>query len=291
MAKIKIVTCIYNNLHGTIFGGRTGRINHYLYSLISLLKMNNADFVVYTSAEEIEKLKDAVKEINNTDVNIVFKKFDLFSTKYFDKIHSHKNYQEVTKSDRSFEIQYNKFYFLKKELDDDYSHIFWVDAGLSHIGIVHPKYLKKCNTQQQYYESSLFNNTLLQNLLNKSSEKIYLVGKNNSEIHFWSNTIPEKFYKNFNNKLHIIGGVFGGRINNMFSYINLFDQYLRETLETGLYSEEQIMSCIYYNYKELFNIDTFDMWWHDESGIYPTDHKIYTEAKSFYHILENLNRE
>lgn len=291
MNKTKIVTCIYNNLYGTVFGGRHSRENHYLYSLISLLKMNDADFVVYTSKEEIKNLEHTVNKLNATDVNIEFKVFDLHSTKNFHKIHSLKDYEETKKSDRCIEIQYNKFHFLQKELDEKYSNIFWVDAGLSHIGIIHPKHLKKSNTQQQYYESHLFNNTLLKNIIRKLNNKIYIIGKNNSGVHFCSSTIPEKYYKQFDNKLHIIGGIFGGESNNVSKYINLFDEILTKLLEDGLYSEEQIMTCIYYNYKELFSLDEFDMWWHDESGIYPNNHKIHTEAKSFYHILENLNRE
>ena len=55
--SVKFITSIYSNLHGTEFGGRIGRGGHYRFSLLSLLKMSNADFLCYTSDQEIDSLK------------------------------------------------------------------------------------------------------------------------------------------------------------------------------------------------------------------------------------------
>ena len=55
--SVKFITSIYSDLHGTEFGGRVGRNGHYRYSLLSLLKMTDADFLCYTSDREIESLK------------------------------------------------------------------------------------------------------------------------------------------------------------------------------------------------------------------------------------------
>ena len=54
--KIKFITSIYSDLHGTEFGGRPNRGSHYRYSLLSLLKMTDADFLCYTSDREIDDL-------------------------------------------------------------------------------------------------------------------------------------------------------------------------------------------------------------------------------------------
>ena len=56
--KIKFITSIYSDLHGTEFGGRPNRGSHYRYSLLSLLKMTDADFLCYTSDREIKDLKN-----------------------------------------------------------------------------------------------------------------------------------------------------------------------------------------------------------------------------------------
>ena len=57
--SVKFITSIYSDLYGTEFGGRPNRGGHYRYSLLSLLKMTDADFLCYTSDREIESLKEA----------------------------------------------------------------------------------------------------------------------------------------------------------------------------------------------------------------------------------------
>ena len=51
--RVKFITAIYSNLNGTDYGGRQNRGNHYRWSLISLLRMTNAEFICYTSEDEI----------------------------------------------------------------------------------------------------------------------------------------------------------------------------------------------------------------------------------------------
>ena len=112
--RIKFVTAIYSNLYGTEFGGRPSRKNHYRMSLISLLKMTNADFVLYTSQDEYKELDNFFHEekgINREKLKI--KIFDLYKTKYFDLIRSKKNIECMKKIFRCYEVQYNKFYWLE----------------------------------------------------------------------------------------------------------------------------------------------------------------------------------
>jgi len=54
--SVKFITSIYSDLYGTEYGGRIGRGGHYRYSLLSLLKMTNADFLCYTSDRELPSL-------------------------------------------------------------------------------------------------------------------------------------------------------------------------------------------------------------------------------------------
>ncbi len=55
--SVKFITAIYSDLFGSEFGGRPNRYWHYRWSLLSLLKMTDADFVCYTSDREYEDLK------------------------------------------------------------------------------------------------------------------------------------------------------------------------------------------------------------------------------------------
>ena len=63
--KTKIVTSIYSDLHGSDLGGRPSRGGHYRYSLRTLLKMTDADFVCYTSKTELESLEQFFYTENN----------------------------------------------------------------------------------------------------------------------------------------------------------------------------------------------------------------------------------
>ena len=63
--SVKFITCIYSDLNGTGYGGRHARGGHYKFSLLSLLKMTDADFLCYTSEREMESLKNFFFTQNN----------------------------------------------------------------------------------------------------------------------------------------------------------------------------------------------------------------------------------
>jgi len=108
--KTKIVTSIYSDLHGTEFGGRPSRGGHYRHSLLSLMKMSDADFVCYTSDREFDDLVKFFYLENNVDKNkLILKKYDISNFSLSAKINKIKNIEETKHSDRCVEIQYCKF--------------------------------------------------------------------------------------------------------------------------------------------------------------------------------------
>lgn len=287
------ITAIYSNLYGTSFGGRPGRLNHYKHSLLSIMKIDNAKFTLYTNHNEINDLqrffyKD--NKISETKLNI--KEFDLHQSRYYNSIQKLKNLDTIKQSDRCYEIQYNKFYWTMDEIQNtNYDYYYWIDAGLSYSGLIPNKYLIRNNNIKEYYNSSLFNNKLLDNLISKTKDKLYVIGKDNTKHNFWSQTIAPKYYTKYSNDIHIIGGLFGGKKENMIQYMNLFDYYLSKLLleESKLYFEELIMSLIYYNHIDQFNLDFFQTWWHEDNNTRSPD--FLDNNKSFYKILENLNND
>lgn len=289
--KIKFITCIYNNLYGTDLGGRPNRRDHYKWSLLSLLKMTNADFLCYTQESEFEELIDFFYTQNNISPDkLQIKIFDLRTTKYTELIHSVKDYDAVTRDDRCVEIQYSKFDWFRKE-DGSYDYYFWIDAGLSHTGLIPNKYLNTSLPMMRcFYESSLFNNKFLSNVINYCGDKFLLLAKENAR-NYWSGTVNEKFYKNYSKEVHIIGGMFGGKKELWDKVVNQFDDYLFEVLpfEGRLYHEEHIMSLMYQNHKEWFTTQEFDTWWHPESAPKDVHPEYFEKNKSFCKILEDLN--
>lgn len=291
--KTKIVTAIYSDLHGTELGGRPSRGGHYRYSLRTLLKMTNADFVCYTSETELESLKEFFyQQVGITEDRLVLKTFNLRDFILTDKINKIKNVDEVKSSDRCVEVQYCKFIWLLEELNiGNYENVFWFDAGLSHSGLFPPKYMNNIGYWEQNYESTLFTNKLLDNLISFAGDKIVLCAKENMN-NYWSGTVPGHYYTQHCMERHIIGGFFGGLKDNVRNYCDLFLEYTNKLLdnEPRLYYEENIMSLIYYNHNELFNSQYFDIWWHEEDRIPGLDLHEYTKTrKSFYKIFEELN--
>lgn len=289
--SVKFITSIYSDLHGTELGGRIGRGGHYRYSLLSLLKMTNADFLCYTSDREIESLKDFFYVKNNiSPEQLKFEVFDITNCKSKKLIDTRKDVDAIKKGDRCVEIQYSKFHWWWNE-DKTYDYYYWIDAGLSHCGLIPVKYLTSDHIEQKYYESSLFNNEFLKNLIDETGDKFLILGKEN-ERNYWSGTVNSKWYNEYDRSIHIIGGLFGGHKDKWDNIVIMFEDYVEKILneDSGLPHEESIMSLMYFNHKELFERKHFDIWWCRDNAPSGVSDEMFRINKSFYKILTELNR-
>jgi hypothetical protein len=286
--KIKIITSIYSDLYGSDFGGRSHRRDHYRFSLLSLLKMSQADFVCYTSEREIDDLKDFFYLTHNISENkLTFVVFDLQKNEYFELVNLVRDLESIRKSDRCYDIQYSKFSWFKNE-DKSYDYYFWFDAGLSHTGLIPDKYLSG-EGYRHYFESTLFNDKFLSNLINYSDNKFVMVAKENSR-NFWEGTVDPKFYTTYDNSVHVIGGLFGGKTELWDKVVKQFDDYVRLIIpiQNKLFCEEHYMSLMYQNHKDWFKTLNFDIWWHEDNHKEGSK-EFFEQNKSFYKILEELN--
>ena len=288
----KFITAIYSDLNGTELGGRPNRGAHYRYSLLSLLKMTNADFVCYTSDREIDSLRNFFYEqYKISDSQLKFVVFDINECKYKELINLRKNVDEIKRGDRCIEIQYSKFAWWWNE-DKSYDYYYWIDAGLSHCGLIPLKYLtEKDHAMRRFYESTLFQNDFLKNLLLDTGDKFLILGKENDR-NYWSGTVDQKWYKEYDRSIHIIGGLFGGHRDKWDNIVTLFENYTQSILtnDVGLPHEEQIMTLMYVNHKELFERKHFDIWWCRDNAPQGTSDELFQRNKSFYKILEEFNR-
>ena len=280
--KTLFITSIYSNLWGTEFGGRPSREYHYRVSLRNILKMNPTKCICFTSQSEVDELRNLFyNQFLISEDKLKFVVFDLQTTKYFDEIRKLKDVELMKKTDRCYEIQYNKFMW-KTNITDlfEYDRVYWVDSGLSHGGIFPPKY-QKDNSMEGYYTVSLFTNEYLNFLNELSKDKILLLSKNNDGQFFWSQQIPNYYYENFDRTKHIIGGLFGGTPNKFVEFCDRFETLLIQLLrnETKLYMEELLMSCLYFNNIEDFTLLEFDDW-------YKREHHSDPNIKYFYNIFE-----
>lgn len=282
------MTSIYSDLYGSDMGGRPGRKDHYRFSLLSLLKMTQADFVCYTSERELESLIEFFyKQHQISQEKLKFVVFDLNNNEYSQYINEVKNIDSIRTSDRCYEIQYSKFSWFKNE-DKSYDYYFWFDAGLSHTGLIPDKYLN-AEGYRGYYESTLFNQKFLDNLINYIGDKFLLVAKENSR-NFWEGTVDPKFYTTYDNSVHVIGGFFGGKTELWDKVVSEFDKSVKMILpeQKRLFYEEHFMSLMYQNHKDWFKTLNFDIWWHEDNFKEGTK-EFFQQNKSFYKILEELN--
>ena len=288
--RVKFITCIYSNLHGTEFGGRASRGSHYRFSLLSLLQMTDADFVCYTTSKEVDDLMNFFYVDYNIEKDrLKFVIHELEDTKFGDIINSVKNIDEIKKSDRCYEIQFSKFFWWWNE-DKTYDYYFWIDSGLSHCGVLPNKFLPNNNGPLRgYYDSSIFNNDFLKNLISFTDEKFFVISKDNV-ANFWAHPVDSKWYTNFDSRLHIIGGLFGGKKELWDELIPKMEDYLKNilTVDKKIPSEENILTLTFYNHNELFVSKYFDLWWHEDSGINFLNKEHFTHYKSFYKVLEEL---
>ena len=286
--RVKIITSIYSDLSSLNMGGRSHRKDHYRFSLLSLLKMSQADFLCYTSEREIEDLKNFFyKTYNISEERLKFEVYDLLKSDYSDVLNPLKELSDKFVSDRSYEIQYSKFSWYNKE-DKSYDYYFWFDSGLSHTGLIPDKYLSG-KGYQVYFESSLFNDNFLNNLLNYCEDKFVIVAKENSR-NYWEGTVDNQYYNVYDNSVHIIGGFFGGKKELWEKVVPTFDQYVRLILpvQKKFFYEEHFMSLMYQNHKEWFKTLNFDIWWHEDNFKEGTK-EFFEQNKSFYKIFEELN--
>jgi len=254
--------------------------------------MTNADFLCYTSDREIESLKMFFHMKNIPENKLKFETFDLNNSKFSGLINAIKNVDETKKGDRCIEIQYSKFSWWWNE-DKTYDYYYWIDAGLSYNGLIPPKYLNFSHGERRTYESNLFNNLFLENLIADTDDKFLILGKDNQRF-FWSQTVAPKWYTTYSNHIHVIGGLFGGHKDKWDNMANLFENYVVKILSDSisfLPHEEQIMSLMYCNHMDLFVIKQFDIWWPNKNvapqGI---SDDYFVKYKSFYRILEEFNR-
>lgn len=279
--KVLFITSIYGRLWGTEFGGRPSRERHYRESLLNILNMEPTHCVCFTSKDEYGGLCDYFYNKNNISKDLLdIRIFNLEESKYFNQIRDKKDLEKIKKTDRCFEIQYNKFFWY--ELIDnvnDYDRVYWIDAGLSHGGLFPGKY-RLDNNPHGSYKISLFTPKFMERVNSKTEDKLLLFAKNNTGKFFWSQTVPNKYYDKYNRDKHIIGGMFGGTPKMYKEFINMFDNILLKLLndEKELYMEEQIMSCLYVNYNDKFVTEDFDDWFQRK--------KEDTGIKYFYNIFE-----
>jgi len=289
MSKLTFVTCIYDDLFGTEFGGRPHPTRKYFYGLESAMKMNS-HFVIFTWQKDVERVSEYFKNFLGEDKfneTIKVVEYDLYNTPIREVIKKEKEQNNKIPGDRCQDVMIGKFLMIKNSIEKNYFNsetFFWIDSGLSNSSLFPNKYLDLESRERRYSSCSLFTPKVVDHLLEKSDDKILLIKMN--EIGYWFN---KSHLSPGDGTWYIIGGLFGGKKDVMNSFcddsINCFLDHLQN--KQTLYTEEQIMTIIRSFDKERFNIIEFEVWHHENSGDWVQGKII--GKRNFYKIFEEFN--
>jgi hypothetical protein len=290
--QITFVTCIYDDLYGNEFGGRPHPTRRYYYGIESQLKMGNP-FVIYTWPKDVQKITDYFKEFLGDEKFIKLIKveeYDLNTTEIRGVLKKAITENIWVPGDRPYDVMIGKFIMMQKAIESNFFNtelFFWIDAGLSHQALFPDKYLDINSGDRRWSSCSLFTPKVPIKLIESAQDKI-LVFKINAIGHYFNkeHLAEEDWHGAF-----IIGGIFGGK-KDIFKTlciesINKFLYFLNE--ENTLYIDEQILTIIYSNNKQNFNVIEFDTWYHENSGDWVKDFII--GKKNFYKLFEDFNYE
>lgn len=264
--KTAFVTCLYDNLINTKFGGRPNRFGRYTESLKAIADCN-VDIFCFISNTHLEQLKNIF--VDKKNVTFIVQELDEFL--YHDRIQELKNTvdrNDVYWQHRCVEIMWGKFLYIQRvlELEPTLEKVYWIDAGLSHRDVISPKYtdselLEKHITERNYL---LFTPKFIEKLNNWVGDKIFMILATTPH----SKPIAEKY----NNVPYDVfygatGGFFGGDVTKMKTACNSFFSKVDKLLDDAvLMGEEHIMAGVRIDNIEDYKIFTFDSWHHEGWG-------------------------
>lgn len=292
--NLTYVTCIYDDLFGTEFGGRQHIAwRRYYYGLESATKLN-APIVIFAWPHEVDKVETHFKSFlgeNRYNSQIKVIPFDLRESPLYAPIKSIKTYEQGYINDRSYDLMLAKFLFVQHVIDNNYfnsDYIFWMDAGLSHSALFPNKHLSCETGEKRYTECTLFTPAVVAASIKKCNNNLLFI-QSNSIGHWMPPDIINLNTRNELNMWYIIGGYFGGQKDKLRIFSKtMIDDFLRYIKENKmLLLDEQVMTIHMSFNKDNYFYETFDVWGHEDSGEWAQP--FIQGKKCFHNIFEEFN--
>ena len=298
MNKTKLVTALFSNYAGfPIFGHGNIRVDRYLHSLASIARTGEK-IVCYLQKEYLEEyynfwnINGREKGYYDIDdfTNIEFKFITLDQFKHCKRMFDlKKKYTEIKEYKMFHEIDWMKLQLLEKEIDDKHNYFYWIDCGLSHVGLFpfsasekpEQKGLGDCKHLSvnfpmydfgRIFNPNLFprvNNFIGNKLLGLCSNLVYWYFTPLQDLliktKYYSDKVDKVFYQGFNTH-HNIGGIIGGHKNHINHLISEFNSIGQLCLDNEIITNHEIiMAAIKWHNPELFEDYRFDTWYHDDT--------------------------
>lgn len=292
----KYITCNYTDLYGTKFNGRLNRDLIYMYSLRAIAECGDT-ILNYSCPYSMGFTEPYFQKENVT--NVITLEYDLKKSPYHDRVDAIKDkkpyyYNDTSWLNRCVEIMWGKFIWMENSYnvmgEDDY--LFWIDAGLSHGGILprmfntfhnNPAYYRPENPSEMQLEFAhrhdlIFNKDFTSKLEVYTGDKVLLITANHNQH---GDTLGFEYV----NSLYQwpVGGLFGGKKKAMLPFIQRFKELAEVVLNNEcLVKEEQIMAVILNEHPDWCKTFTFQNWYHPDWDVYNP------ELISFYKFFEEV---
>lgn len=265
--KTKIVTAIYTDIkHHPFYGHEVlARQERYLHSLRTLNNMN-VPIICYHNDTQTKLISNYCKKFNLHNVTL-----KVSNLKDLPSAHRMKLIKEQTNEYKFYyEIGWNKFFLIKKELDLSCDYLYWFDAGLCHKGLFLEKYNPFVHLTdgssakyENYCFTKLFNDDLIKKINPWVGEKLIALLHNrlaHNTSPLYSILSPSSSYKKT-----VIGGIIGGNVKLLHWFINEFETACEKILSHGvLINHEAIMMHIVQHNMDKFQTFLFDTWYHED---------------------------
>ena len=224
--RIALVTCIYNGLSGTKYGGRLNRDSFYSESLITIAS-SGIPIYCFVSQKDLDNIKPTYLY---TLTNIIWVIVEINDLPFSNEIQNLKTtfpeaYAGIEWKERCVEIMWGKFYMLRRIINENkkVDCVYWIDAGLAHTGIISPKY----SSHNTLISPSIHDltNAFPLILFNRITEFAadQILGIKTTVPHHPA--IPETYNKtSYKSRDGIIGGLFGGRRENVIGLCEFFNE-------------------------------------------------------------------
>lgn len=290
----KLVTFLYFGLGDFPFFGHKvqARWDRYINSLVQLSQMG-LPIVCYTGSNTAEALQDFLDENEVTNVTVKVKELE-------DIRHSKKMIEIKEKNPDKFkfylEVGWAKIALMEDEMEDGLDYLYWIDCGLSHIGLYPRRYNSNADkitglsvNKYRYTYDGIFNTETFPKINNWVGDK--LIDIRNTLFFHDHRKLNEILDKDHMYDSLSIGGIIGGNVSKLPDFFQRFEDYAQTALtKEFLLNHEAMMSTMVYDKPENYRSYKFNTWYHDDSSM--TDKSVTPEFLkdkiSFYTFFEQL---
>ena len=290
----KLVTFLYFGLGDFPFFGHKvqARWDRYINSLVQLSQMG-LPIVCYTGSNTAETLQDFLNENEVTNVTVKVKELE-------DIRHSKKMIEIKEKNPDKFkfylEVGWAKIALMEDEMEEGLDYLYWIDCGLSHIGLYPRRYNSNADkitglsvNKYRYTYDGIFNTETFPKINNWVGDK--LIDIRNTLFFHDHRKLNEILDKDHMYDSLSIGGIIGGHVSKLPDFFQRFEDYAQTALtKEFLLNHEAMMSTMVYDKPENYRSYKFNTWYHDDSSM--TDKSVTPEFLkdkiSFYTFFDQL---